>query len=297
MERATLRFSIIGGLFFMVVGITWGLWIGSSMILFDGLYSVLGVMLTSLSAYVSSLVMKPDDERFPFGRQQFIPFVLMLRAAVLSSLCLFAGLSSLLVILSGGREVNAASAVVYAIVSTGGCLCFWLYLRSARQRLQSDVVDVESKQWLMDTMLSGAVLVGFVINLLVLGTRLDWLSYYIDSGMVFIACLIFLPMPIGKMIVCIRELLVMGVGSAYRNRINHAVRNVLEKHDLDRFALRAAKGGDMITIEVDIVLPEEFVIQHVGVLDRIREEIKDAISFVGEPIWLSVAFTGDEKWL
>ncbi|QDU35030.1 Cation efflux family protein [Poriferisphaera corsica] len=296
-EDLVFKVSILGALFFALVGVGWGLAIGSRMILFDGLYSFLGVTLTSVSVYVNRLVRRPEDGRFPFGREQMIPFALSMRSGVLAVLCLYAGTNAVLNLLSGGHEVDAVSGSMYAVLSTVGCFVVWMLLSREHGRIGSDMVKVESHQWLLDTMLSGAVLVGFVFDLLIQGTRLGWLGMYIDSGMVLIACLVFLPMPLQQMVKGCGELLLMGLKHESRTRIEEAVKGALAKYSVSRCVLRATKSGDMVTVELDVILPEDYVVGSVKELDEIRERVAESLRFVEGKLWLSVTFTGDEKWV
>ncbi|QQE13107.1 cation transporter [Planctomycetota bacterium] len=297
LEDFVFRLSILGALFYALVGIGWGVAIGSNIILFDGLYSILGVTLTSLALYVNTLARKPEDKRFPFGRQQLIPFALSMRSGVLLFLCLYAGISALLNMLSGGHEVNAKSATLYATLSTSGCLIVWLLLRGVQRKSGSEMVKVESHQWLLDTMLSAAVLIGFLIDLAIQPTRWAWLSLYIDSGMVLLACMVFAPMPLVQMLKGVGELLMIGLSHEMRERVDETVRDVLKAYDVKTYVLRATKGGDMVTVELDIVLPREYEIGTVEKLDEVREKIEQSLGFLTGTLWLSVTFTGDEKWV
>ena len=48
-EFTLLRFSLAMGIFFTVLGVSWGLAIQSAVILFDGIYSGMSILLTALS--------------------------------------------------------------------------------------------------------------------------------------------------------------------------------------------------------------------------------------------------------
>ena len=53
-EFTLLRFSLAMGIFFTVLGVSWGLAIQSAVILFDGIYSGMSILLTALSLLAAS---------------------------------------------------------------------------------------------------------------------------------------------------------------------------------------------------------------------------------------------------
>ena len=67
-ENLALILSSIGAALFAVLGITWGLWVDSLVILFDGAYSLVSLMLSLLSVYAARLMRKPACDAFPLGR-------------------------------------------------------------------------------------------------------------------------------------------------------------------------------------------------------------------------------------
>ena len=79
-ESALLRFSLFMGIFFAVLGVTWGLAIQSSVILFDGIYSGISIILTTLSLLAAAMLKRPEDERFQFGRMAVAPMVIALKS-------------------------------------------------------------------------------------------------------------------------------------------------------------------------------------------------------------------------
>lgn len=71
-------YSVIGAIFFAILGLVLGLISGSTMILFDGMYSIVSLLLGLLSLYVSKFISKPNYENFPFGKYVFQPFMVLL---------------------------------------------------------------------------------------------------------------------------------------------------------------------------------------------------------------------------
>ena len=69
LENKILKLSAIGALFFALFGIAWGWAIKSDMIIFDGLYSFISVILSMLSLYINNYMAKRDFESSIFTHE------------------------------------------------------------------------------------------------------------------------------------------------------------------------------------------------------------------------------------
>ena len=67
-EKNMLTLSAIGALFFAVLGVAWGVIIDSSMIIFDGLYSLISLFLSVLAICITRYINKMILKKFPFGK-------------------------------------------------------------------------------------------------------------------------------------------------------------------------------------------------------------------------------------
>jgi cation diffusion facilitator family transporter len=198
-DQRLLMFSIWASAGFAVLSSVWGILSGSSMIVFDGLYSFVSIGLSVLAVLALRFSRRGADERFPWGRDAAEPFVVVIKAATLGALCAYAAVGGIVDIVNGGREVAVGSAVVYAVVATLGGLAVGLVLRRAT-RDGSDLVRAEAAEWVGDTLLSVGVLIGFLVAYaLLLAGRAD-LAAYVDPVMVTLVSLAFLWVPI-KLIV------------------------------------------------------------------------------------------------
>ena len=96
---------------------------------------------------------------------------------------------------AGGRPVDAGGAVIYGVVNVVGCAVSYAVVRRYGRRAGSALVAAESSQWLMDTVISAAVLVGFFTARILEQTALASWSPYADPVMVIIAAGYFLIVP------------------------------------------------------------------------------------------------------
>src|SRR5690348_8715961 len=163
-EAHILRVSVYAGLAFALIGIVWGLFSHSQIVIFDGLYSFLNTLFSLVGVFTFRFIQRTDDERFPFGKSAMEPLSIVIQTLGLTVLCVYAIVEAVLVMLSGGRHIDFGLVTLYAVVSTLGCLAGYLYIARHSKILHSAFVDLEKKQWLLSILLSVGVLSGFTIG-------------------------------------------------------------------------------------------------------------------------------------
>ncbi len=77
--------------------------------------------------------------------------------------CLFAFLSGVQTIVNGGHDIVLEHAIIYAVVSTVCCFAIYFIETYIARSVESELVRVDSQEWLVDGILSAAILVGFII--------------------------------------------------------------------------------------------------------------------------------------
>ncbi|SNR54596.1 Predicted Co/Zn/Cd cation transporter, cation efflux family [Haloechinothrix alba] len=288
--------SVWAGLFWAVLAIGWGLAVRSQMIVFDGLYSLISVLLSLLSLLSFRIIRKGQSKRFPFGRDALEPLTIIVKAIAIGTLCVYALSVAVMELLTGGREVNTGWAVAYAAVATGGCAVVAAYLGREQRAVRSDLVRAETTQWLMDTVLSAGVLAGFIAAAVLERTGYERLAAYVDPAMVALVCLLFLAMPLRLLVHGFREVLFMAPPRELGERVRRCIRQVQRRHGFDDSYLRSTKVDGQLVVEVDYIVGEHTPDRSVEVLDAIRREITDELSDLDYELWLTVSFTTDRAW-
>jgi|AntRauTorcE11897_2_1112592.scaffolds.fasta_scaffold01735_3 cation diffusion facilitator family transporter len=249
-EQAVLVISAVGAGFFAVAALTWGVFTGSLAILFDGAYSFISLALSLLSLLALKLARAPADSRFNFGRPLAEPLAIAFKALVLMLLCLGSLGLAFTSIIAGGRTLVAGLAVGFALVSVVGCALIWLILHQRQKELQSSLVEAESKQWFMDTLLSGAILLGFSLAWVLDNLGYSQAAAYADPVMVILASSYFLQMPIKMLRQALGELLLASPEPQLRHQVYREVA-VLGIH---RSQCRMAHFGNHLLLEVELSL-------------------------------------------
>jgi cation diffusion facilitator family transporter len=300
-DQRLILFSIWASAGFAVLSSVWGILIGSSMIIFDGVYSFVSIGLSVLAVLALRFTSRGADERFPWGREVAEPLVVVIKAATLGGLCIYAAVGGIQDLVLGGREISAVSAVVYAVVATAGGLAVGLVLRRAARADRdggqvSDLVRAEAAEWLGDTLLSAGVLVGFLGALALVAVGRADLAAYIDPGMVVLVSLLFLRVPVKLIIGGMREVMSMSPPADVLDPLASCVREVETRYGFAESFLRASKVGSRMDIEVDFVLDENSRAQTVAECDQARQDLHDRLADLGYERSVVITFTTDRKW-
>jgi len=295
-ERSLLLFSVWMGVLFAVLGISWGLAIQSGVILFDGIYSGFSIILSMLSILALRLINQPDDDTFQFGRMAFEPLVVALKSIMMVGVCVYGIVTSIIQIIHGGSvSTNSLLGMMYAVISIAACLFSWLYLK-LRGKDMPDLVQAESEQWLIDTVISSIVLLSFVASYFLSRTQLHQVVPYIDPGIVVLACVYFIRVPLSRFISSMRELLLMAPSSDVQEQLHTRIDAIAKAHRFVEVKVRSSKVGRELAVDVSFLVAADSGNVDIGELDRIREEVKQSLSELGYRLWMNILFTKDRRW-
>lgn len=247
-ENMALMLSAVAAGLFALAGIVWGLWVDSLVILFDGAYSLISLLLSLLSLYAARIIRRPACDAYPFGLGAVEPLVIAIKGIVIAVVCLLSMASAIVSLVHGGRAVNAGSALVFAAVSVVGCLVVWLYLKWAERRAPSGLIVAEHSQWLMDTALSVAVLVGFGVTWWLEHSVWASLAVYADPVMMVVISGWFVVVPIKMATGAVRELLL----AAPSVELAEEVHEVLKCEGIVPQQVKMAKVGPRLMLEINL---------------------------------------------
>ena len=183
----------------------------------------------------------------------FEPIANVINGAIILLLCLGALYGGITSLLAGGREIDLGHALIYAVVSTFFCSILYLIEADVAERVNSELVRVDSKEWLVDTLLSATLLIGFLVAI-----GLDTLGYghynrYIDPMLVSLLALCATLIPIKVLGRNLREVLKIapkGRGQAASRTRIEALR---QRHGIECYS-HLAKSGRRFDLELNILV-------------------------------------------
>nr|WP_232482799.1 cation diffusion facilitator family transporter [Halomonas alkaliphila] len=247
-ERRALRFSAVSASLFAFTGLALGLASGSITILFDSGYSLLSLVLASLSLFALQQARKPADNHYPFGRLTVEPLAVLLKGVVIALVCLFSMVSAVWSLAQGGRLVTLDLALMFGVVNVAGCLLTWWWLSRYARIARSSLLAAELRQWQMDTWLSAAVMLGFALTWGLTLTPWAHLARFADPVMVLIIAGYFLPMPIRMMRGALRELM---FGEPLGSVRQDVVQEVAD-FDIANDDVRLAQVGSFLMVDIQL---------------------------------------------
>ena len=292
-----MRVSVWATAGIAVFGIVLGIASSSQAILFDGLFALIDASMSLLSLCVVQLLARDGSRRFQYGFWHFEPLVAAFNGSILLLLCLYAIFNAIRSLLTGGSApVSLGVAGVYAVFVCVMCMALWWYERRANKRLDSELIRIDMKAFLMSTGISAGLFLGFAASALV--ERLGYASLrpYADALVLLCLALGLLPMPASIVYRAMREVFLIAPAHMH-DRVRRAVASAVERHGLLDFRSYVAKTGRMYLVEIHILVDAQFRAE-MAVYDRIRQEIGQELG--GEvrlDEWLSISFTARAEWM
>lgn len=295
-EQFVLKISLYCAVILAIFGITYGIYIGSKAIIFDGLVAFLSVILILLSVITSKFIYKEDDDIFQYGYMRFEPMVNLFKSLILLILCAYALINGIQEILDGGYEVKFDKAMLYSFFSMLLSIGIWLYTAYQAKILGSPLISVDSLEWFIDSVLyMGGFLVFGAVWLFDKESQTIW-ARYLDPALLVLLSMILAVMPLKVFIKNLADL-VMVAPKDMDDKIDTLLQNISKKYNFSDYDTHVAKSGRFFMIEVNILMGESFKIQNIDEMDLIRDEIEQGLDIPSYKIWLSVSFTKNPKWL
>lgn len=296
-EKRILTQSVVFAVIFALSGVIVGWISGSYVIAFDGLYSVMSVLLSLFALFSFKFMSKHDWKRFPFGKYNVEPLVVLVQSSALLVTLIVSLVYAVLAILQGGRLVDTSFALWYASISALGCLLVTLFIKYQSRKLHSGILIAEGTHWLIDTYISFGVLITFLVVSILqsLNIFVEYIAY-VDPFVVILMGLLSAKMPIVQLIEALKELVGVSAEGELSSIIKNIIKQVEKQYVFKESFLRLSQGRQLIWIEIDFVVDDRCAIRSIRDQDRVREDIELALKHIKMEKWVTVSFTTDRKW-
>lgn len=295
LEARLLWTSLSATLLIAGLGILFGLLARSTAILFDGFFSLLDVAVTWLTLKVARLVAGQGDHRFQYGFWHLEPLVIALKASVLIFLVAYALLSSVNSLFKGGYEPEFGIALAYALGAAAISLGMWWWMRQQAERIDSGLVRLDVKAWLMTALINVALLVAFGAAMAMEGTGAAGWIPYVDPAVLAVLALVLLPLPLREARESLGEILMISPPDV-SDSVRAVMADFVARHGFLDYRSYISKAGRARFIEVAVLVPSDLRIS-IAEFDKLRTEIGDAIGGKGPDRWLTISFTADPAHL
>lgn len=296
-EKSAIRVAMFSGLFMSALGFVFATLVGSEAILLDGVYSLVNVFLAALTLKVASLVRKPGDSKQPFGYWSYEAVLNLTKGIFILLISAFAAVSSVIVIMDGGRKLEADMAVLYASIATVGCLLVAIYLYRVARKTQSQLVYVDFLAWRIDAALSGGIAVAFVLMMLLEKTELQPYLVYVDPVLVLLLIVVSLSAPL-KMV---KKYAWQVLGRLNRHDTVDALEDAIDQLGTEAgyrvSTFRVAEMGRIFYLQLYLLPEQNLTLEQ---LDQLRQQVYARAESVIKPDFqdfvFDCVFTRDENW-
>ena len=295
-EQRALKISVAAALFFALLAFGFALLTHSQAILLDGVISLVGLGVSLLTLFVARLVELPGDETFPFGYAHFEPMVNVFKSLIMVTIYAFALIGAISSILQGGNTLAAGIAIIYALIATIGSTVLAFYMHRTSLQTASTLIAVDAQAWLLDAVISAAVLLTFVGMYLLRDSTWSHYLPYIDPGLVAALVILTLPVPLKILRDNMREVISMAPSKTLQDAIHQQVLASLKGQEYENIRLRIMKQGRLIVVFTEIILGSDYVLETAATLDRIRTRMVEHRQQYDSNIEIKAVFMGDPKW-
>lgn len=303
-EQGVLRLSIAASLLMALAAVIFGLFANSSLIIFDGIYGLIDVVMTWLSLLVARLIAMSTqtdalqsrlNQRFSMGFWHMEPIVLGVSGTLMIGAALYAFVNAVDTLTSGGRLIALGPAITFAALSLlceGALAAFVL---RANRGIGSEFVALDAKNWCIAASLSACYLLAFLAGILVRGTSLAWIGPYLDPGILAVVCVFVMVAPLGTVRRALEGILLVAP-PALQAHVAAVARQAVARHGFLDYRSYVAQVGRGQQIELFFVVREDDPPRPLADWDRLRDEIGAALGEESPDRWLTIMFTTDLEW-
>lgn len=290
-ERQGLLASLTVSIAVAAVALVVGVLSGTRIIVFDGAYMGIGIVLTWFSLRAASVSASGPTIRYPFGRDALTPLVVLIQGLAIAGTLLFAAGDAFVVIRAGGSPVSPGIIAIYgaATAAVGFIVATWV----RRKAPKSDLVSAEASQWRAGAVLSVMMMAGAAAAGILQAVGMDAVALYIDPILVLIASAMVAIIPIRLIKTGMNELLEGAPSKELNAAITNVIAEVQSSFGLPQPIIRSGKVGRKLYVEVDfIVSGSEWTI---GEEDAVRRAVISELEPLGLDVWAVVSLTADPR--
>lgn len=295
-EQNILRLSMQSAAILAIFGIIFGIVSKTQAIIFDGFVAFVSVGLGYLSVVTSRFIYKEDDDIFQYGYVRFEPMVNLFKSLILLMVCVYAFVSAVRGLFSGGYEVEVGISVVYNAFALILSAVMFAITRFYGKILESDLIKVDNIEWKIDCVLYIGGMCAFGLVLIFDKSQTSSLSKLIDPALLLVLSLYLSVSPLKIAIANFKDLM-MVAPKDMDDKITQIMENLALEYNFGDYDTHIAKSGRFFMLEVNILITESCGIRSVKDFDMIRDKIQNALNLPSYKIWLSVSFTSNPKWL
>ncbi|KUJ73033.1 cation diffusion facilitator family transporter [Thiomicrospira sp. WB1] len=308
LEKTGIKLVMIGDALMAILGFVFFYATYSHAILMDAVYPFIDLVAALLTLRVVSLFARqtrqPDSSHHLMGYAVFEPVLNFIKGILILGVILVAFYMSVKALFTGGRMIDAHTAVFYSVLASLINFGLAWYLHRLNRHAQSSLIDVDLKGWLIGGWLSIAVGLSFALAIWL--EQLGWYSWlpYTDPVVVVILILVILPMPLKILkdngLQIVRRSGNSEKGRLLKQRIVSALSGLADQAGQpvtpQDVKMRYLQMGRMVYVQAYVLLPAQTDVT-LSQQDAARARVYQALARELDYFSLDVVFTQQSEWL
>jgi predicted Co/Zn/Cd cation transporter (cation efflux family) len=207
----------------------------------------------------------------------------------------YAGIDAVNTLTGGGHEVAYGRAALWAGILCVIGLTMTMLLSRRAGILNSPMLRLDARSWLVSAFLSLALLIGFAFAALLAGTRLEHWIPYLDAVALLSMALIMLPMPLIGLWRSMSDVLQVAPNELDL-KVHAVMDSIVKERQFLEYSSYVAKAGRGRFVEIHILVTPDYRMD-VAMADAIRSEVSQRLNAGAPTFWLTIDFTADRRWL
>jgi predicted Co/Zn/Cd cation transporter (cation efflux family) len=249
-EEKALKISMVGAFLLAVWGIVMAVVADSGVILLDGMFNLISGIMSFFSIEITRLISGKETREYPLGYFAFESLFVFVKGASILILVLMALYANIKVLLSGGREPALGVMTIYVALAVIGCTIIYLITRKSLKQTGSDILAAESRAWLVNAVISGAIGIAFGVVMLIQGTAWGWIDRYADQVLVIVLSILVIKDPLVLMKNGLKELLLAAPQRDYAAPYEDKILPLKAQLGANQIGLEILKTGRRIWVTV-----------------------------------------------
>ncbi len=239
---------------------------------------------------ISKLLKIKYSTRFNFGHYSFEPLFVLINGLLLITLAVSLFISSIQTIINGGRIIELTVVTEFLILSVIVCGSESFVLRYYARKTKSEILHAESISWILDTLISTAVLLVFSISIWLKNTQYNFLIPYLDPSTTIILILFFVYLPIKLIKSGTFDLLLAAPSKESIKEIKEKLLSNKHKYGFTEIKIHAAKIGRTTCIEIICFYDKKFEIKTMETLEVLKNQIITEVENYSENLEVKMSF-------
>lgn len=296
-EQTWLRVSIAVTLVLGASGVLIGVYARSRAIVFDGMYSLVDVVVTVAALGLVRLIATEGSRRFQYGFWHLEPLMEVFGGAALVLACLYAAVNAYTDLRLGrASDANVGTALLWVVWTALVGLTMTILMSRAAKRTGSGLLALDARGWLVSSALSGGIAGGFALALLLkTGPWSGWVRNA-DSLVLLAVSVALIPLPLRGIVRAGKEVAQIA-STDLEERVSSLMAAAVADQGFQAYSSYVAKAGRVTFVEIEILTGATAPSDLVGRLDALRQRVAAELSKDGCKVWLTVGVTAEEKWL